>query len=313
MLKNIAIVAAMTASLIARAQDVKPITSIGEANALIAQLQNTTIPQLREIHQCYIDAKAIVDDYRGIKQLWVGKNGSLNKPLIIEANSDNISNDFDLNVYRNFDALGIYQKQFFEDLRTFIRTYKIESSDSLEGLQDHILKIDQGQILLSDKLYQIAKKDSLYLSLLAHMKVEADKEYSKVSMTVKDMVSTRCKNAGIDSVAAFIEADIHSVITNIERLRGFTLDSIDKRNLLVKRIYQDIRQKYVYEYQNIAIQELGQIGVTATDGLTMARVGEEILNWWTAANPNGPAKRLGEFQDGQAESVGGHGHCRPRH
>jgi|GEM_PF-4862031 len=292
MFKKIIIAAILTARNLTYAQDVKPIKSIGEASALIEQLKNNTIPQLREIHQCYVDAKAIVDDYRDMKHLWVGKNPTQIKPLIIEASSDSISIDFDLNVYRNFDGLGIYQKVFFEELRTFIRTYKIESSNSIESLQSHILKIDKGQIALSEKLYQIAKKDSLYLSLLAHMEVEADKEYSKISLHIRDMISTRCKNAGIEPVGYFIESDVHTVTANIEQLRGFTLDSIDKRNLIVKRIYQEIRQKYVDQYQLLAGQQLGQIGADAIDVLTMAKVGEEMLNWWTTANQNGLAKSL---------------------
>jgi hypothetical protein len=291
-MKKLGVIAVLVASITAQAQDVKPIKSINDANALIENLRSNAIPQLRGIHQCYVDAQEIVENYRNIKQNWVGKTKSDSKPLIIDTPAQVVEGNYDLNVYRNFDGLGVYQKQFFNELQTFIETYQSDSSDTLDGIQSQILKIDQGQMAFGDKIAEIAKKDSLYLALLAQMKNEANKERARRASQIQDLLASRCKNAGLESIAGFIEADIRSVVENMEHLRGFTLDSIEKRNLIVKNVFQEIRQKHVDEYQILAGEQLRKTGAVATDVLEIAKVGEAMLNWWIAANQNGLAKSL---------------------
>jgi hypothetical protein len=291
MLKKIMGFVLMVGSTFSVAQSGTSIKSIGEANQLIDKLKNNTIPQMREIHQCFVDARLLVDDYLAAKKLWVGKGSGQGLPLAID-NTNHSLEGIDVNIYRNFDALGIYQSQFFSEIQSYIKTYNVDTQDTLEGLQAQILKIDQGKIALSDKLYEMAKRDSLYLQLLTSIQIEAEKEYRRRSRDIRDLIMGRCKNSGLEDVAVFLDADARSVIANIAKLRAFTLESIAKRNEIVKSTYQAIRKKHVDAYTLKAGELLGQTGEAASDVLDLASVGEEMLNWWIAANMQGLAHSL---------------------
>ncbi len=260
-----------------------------ELDEFISDLKNKKIPQLDQIHTCFLSANLLTDIYQTTKSYWVSKAYS-NEPAIIFSNEID-SSIFDINIYKNFEILIDSEKEFETKINAFIQNYQPSNLNKQE-IQEKLKELDAGQTNLANVLLKLSIRETMFLYLVNGAKTQLKEFDSIYAPHINYLKGESCENSNVSYFLLNYQDDIKSVSLEISKLRNYVTELREKRNLLLSELFKRIRKALVTQYANLSFEDLESIQKKFIDIIKLDNLGQEMITWWQNENANGLAGNL---------------------
>jgi hypothetical protein len=257
-----------------------------ELDAFLKKLRGQTLPQMDQIHTCYVLADHLADLYLKAKTDWLGTGTSPHVPIVLANEQDRA--EFDFNLLRNFAAISASEDELATELVSFIEQFRAADLDKA-AIRQKLQALDGGQLDLRDHLTRVSRRETLFLYLLD----SAEKMLRSFEMNYQPQIDyltgDKCQPSGADKFLAIFRKDLSQSLKEVERLKGYVLTLRPKRNLLIKRLFEQLRQRLLQRYADLNFENLSQVEHRLLDILRLDQLGAEMIQWWQDENSSGLA------------------------
>ncbi|SMF30539.1 hypothetical protein [Pseudobacteriovorax antillogorgiicola] len=260
-----------------------------ELQEFIKDLREKKLPQLDQIHSCYLSANYLADIYKDTKSHWVEKSKP-SLPLLIYANEQDAS-VYDMNIFNNFDGIIESEKLIESNLIQFIKDYDPSDFDK-STIRDRLAEIDAGQTSLADSLLKTSQRESMFLYLVNQAEIQLREFDSTYAPHIGYIKSESCENSNVVSLLTVFQDDIKASLANIGKLRDYVVRLRPKRNKLVEEVFTKVRDRLVEQYANLTFEDLEAVQKQLLDIIRLDNLGAEMITWWQGESAKGLAGNL---------------------